>query len=308
MKQVLLVVLFFFLNGLAFAILVTQPSLNLSYHNGPILSRDPLEVHILFYGSFSHSQKAIVRAFLSSISTPTKAKDVFTVQKWWSITRGYVDLSGSVVAQNVEISGESTDVYYRLGKILTTSNLTSLVLQYLQNSAASPNSLHLVVTAADVFVEGFCQDVCGQHLYTYPTVETNWKMLPYAWVGNAESQCPTFCAWRYAKSKYGSPTKPLKAPNGVGMDGLIFTLANVLVGVVTNPFQNAYYQGDASVVVEAVGACMDKHALGFDPSYPDKILKANKTGASYNVHGIRSYKFLVPFIWNPQTHSCAIQP
>ncbi|KAJ7295626.1 hypothetical protein O6H91_18G042500 [Diphasiastrum complanatum] len=160
----------------------------------------------------------------------------------------------------------------------------------------------------DVFVEGFCQDVCGQHLYTYPTIETNWKRFPYTWVGNVESQCPTVCGRPYAKFEYGAPTQTLKDPNDVGMDGLIFTLANVLVGVVTNPFRNAYYRGDASATEEAVGVCMDRHGLGFCPAYPHNILKDNKTGANFNVHGIQTYKFLVPFIWNPQTLSCAIQP
>ncbi|KAJ7542717.1 hypothetical protein O6H91_09G008600 [Diphasiastrum complanatum] len=295
-------------SNLSSAVLVPEAPLILDYHNGPVLSASPIKVFLLFYGSFSNSEKSAIRAFLASTSAPAASKNSPSVSKWWSITRGYVDSSGNGVAQQIALQRERTDNKYSLGKQLTKSNLTSLVLRSLKFFPTDPNAVYLVLTDKHVYVEGFCQDFCGQHFYTYPSVKTQGKALPYAWVGNSETQCPGFCAWPYAKPLYGPPAPPLVSPNGVGVDGLIITLAKVLAGAATNPFGNGYYQGDATVALEAAGACASSYGPGSYPGYPGDLLKDSKTEASYNVQGIQSYKFLVPWIWNPATLSCAGQP
>ncbi|BBG95772.1 EXORDIUM like 2 [Prunus dulcis] len=52
-----------------------------------------------------------------------------------------------------------------------------------------------------------------------------------------------------------SQTAPLVPPNGdVGVDGMVISLAMVLAGVVTNPFENGYFQGTRDAPLEAVSA------------------------------------------------------
>lgn len=89
---------------------------------------------------------------------------------------------------------------------------------------------------------------------------------------------------------------------------MIITLAKVLAGAATDPFGNAYFQGDASNALEAGGACTGTFGSGAYPGYPGDLLEDSETGASYNVEGKDGKKFLLPWIWNPATLSCAGQP
>ncbi|KAJ7526552.1 hypothetical protein O6H91_16G011800 [Diphasiastrum complanatum] len=289
--------------------LVPVPPLILTYHNGPVLSSaTPIKLYLLFYGSFSSSYKSTIREFLASFIASSNSKGPPTVAKWWSLTKGYVDLYGASVSQRIELSGVTTDAHYTRGKILKEDDISSLVISSLKIFPKDSKAIYLILTAADVSVEGFCQNTCGEHFYTYPSSHSAWQMLPYAWVGNSETQCPGFCAWPYAKTEFGPNTEPLLAPNGVGVDGMIITIAKVLAGGATNPYGNAYYQGDASAALEAAGACSSSYGPGAYPGYPGDLLKDNKTGASYNVEGVMQRKFLVPWIWNPKTLACAGQP
>ncbi|KAJ7526537.1 hypothetical protein O6H91_16G011000 [Diphasiastrum complanatum] len=194
------------------------------------------------------------------------------------------------------------------GKNLQKNDISSLVINSLKIFPKDPKAIYLVLTAANVSVDGFCRSTCGDHFYTYPSFHSAGQMLPYAWVGNSETQCTGFCAWPYAKPDFGPNTEPLLAPNGVGVDGMIITIAKVLAGAATNPYGNAYYQGDASAALEAAGACSRSYSPGAYPGYPGDLLKDVKTGASYNVGGVMERKFLVPWMWNPITLACAGQP
>lgn len=247
-----------------------------------------------------------------------------SVASWWSLTHHYADLQGRRVSQRVELVDEADDDY-SLGKQLTASNIASLARSSVKfPSEDMPNSLSIIFTSADVTVDGFCMHSCGGHSLVRAAVEAleshgaelssgdaNFErgMVPYVWVGNPKLQCPGFCAWPFAKPQYGPPMEPLTAPNDVGVDGMIISLAKLLVNTVTNPGGNAFYQGDdASFGLEAGGVCTGKFGVGAYPGYPGEVMQRPSSGASYNMEGRQGVQFLVPWIWNPATGTCAGQP
>ncbi|KAH7427556.1 hypothetical protein KP509_10G049000 [Ceratopteris richardii] len=133
--------------------------------------------------------------------------------------------------------------------------------------------------------------------------------MSYVWVGNSKLQCPGFCAWPFEKPQYGPDMAPLKPPNSVGVDGMIISLAKLLVSAATNPFGDAFYQGDdASYRPEAGQICGAKFGAGAYPGYPGKILQDADSGASYNMEGSNGERFMVPWIWDPTSKSCVGQP
>jgi hypothetical protein len=161
-------------------------------------------------------------------------------------------------------------------------------------------SINVVLTAKDVFVDGFCMSRCGTHGSTRGKTR-----VAYAWVGNPETQCPGQCAWPFHQPMYGPQTPPLVAPNGdVGIDGMIINLATVIAGTVTNPYNNGYFQGPATAPLEAVSACTGIFGSGAYPGYPGKVLADKNTGASYNANGVNGRKFLLPAMWDPATSTC----
>ncbi|MCO5591678.1 hypothetical protein L7F22_045669 [Adiantum nelumboides] len=336
MATLLLLLAFLFCTRTTLAALVPAPHLHLAYHNGPILAGPvPIKLSITFYGQFEPSQRATLKAFLSSLSpssVPASRRSLRasllpvvetpSVSSWWSLTHQFSDLQGRHVSQSVIVDRELDDTY-SLGKRLTASDVASLARR--SANVEGGNSLIVIFTSADVMVDGFCMHACGGHSYTNledggnPNVADHGAelvsgdgprdaMVPYVWVGNPEMQCPGFCAWPFAKPQYGPTMEPLKAPNGVGVDGMIIALAKLLVGAATNPMGNAFYQGDeASLKLEAGEVCTGKYGAGAYPGFPGEVLQNLRSGASYNMEGRHGVQFFVPWMWNPASGACAGQ-
>ncbi|URE19834.1 Phosphate-induced protein 1 conserved region [Musa troglodytarum] len=88
-------------------------------------------------------------------------------------------------------------------------------------------------------------------------------------------QCPGQCAWPFHQPMYGPQAPPLVAPNGdVGVDG-------------------------------AATACPGVYGKGAYPGYAGDLLVDPATGASYNAHGARGRKYLLPALFDPSTSSCS---
>ncbi|KAJ7283014.1 hypothetical protein O6H91_07G078800 [Diphasiastrum complanatum] len=289
--------------------LVPEPPLVLPYHKGPLLSGDGvLNVHLLWYGRFSASQRSTILDFLSSFQS--KEGQQPSVSSWWKTTSGYKDSTGSPVFTLVQAGEQLTDARYSLGKNLKRSDLQTLTLKSI-SSASFPldlKALYLVLTADDVYVDGFCVNACASHTYAHSTTPMNRAQnLPVAWVGNSISKCAGKCAWPFANPKaFGGPDTPaLVAPNGdAGIDGMIINIATVLAGAATNPFGTGYYQGPADAPLEAATACTGIFGKGAYPGYAGELLVEKSTGASFNVHGINNRAFLLPALWNPATLAC----
>ena len=90
----------------------------------------------------------------------------------------------------------------------------------------------------------FCLFTCGFHGYDSSSEDKNTN-FPYIWVRNAVKLCPSICAYSFNQPMVGSDYRVLKAPNNdVGVDSMIIELATVLIGAVTNPFDNGYFTND----------------------------------------------------------------
>ncbi|KAJ7567303.1 hypothetical protein O6H91_02G141800 [Diphasiastrum complanatum] len=290
--------------------LVPEPPLVLEYHNGPLLSGDGvLNVHLLWYGNFSASQRSAVVDFLASFQSEGEQQP--SVASWWKITSDYKDSTGSPVMALVQPGVQLMDEAYSLGKSLKRPDIQTLVSKAI-SSASFPldfKSVYLVLTADDVDVDGFCMSSCASHSSENSTTDVNGQQKPIsvAWVGNSVSRCAGKCAWPYANPKdFGGPDTPaLVAPNGdAGTDGIIINLSIVLAGAATNPFDTGFYQGPADAPLEAATACTGIFGRGAYPGYAGNLLVDKSTGASFNVHGVNNRGFLVPALWNPATLAC----
>ena len=280
---------------------------DLVYHNGPILTA-PISVCITWYGVFTKAQKNIFLDFFGSFSpSAAQAKLVKqpSVANWWSVTGDYKDRKNLGVSKTVTLGGQC-DNNYSLGKQLTTKQIESIVTASLTSLGTNPNAVYLVLTAADVQVDGFCVSSCGSH----SIVTSGKQKLVYAWVGNPGTQCAGMCAWPFASQTFpGAPGyTALSSPNGdVGCDGMIITIATVLAGCATSPQSNGYFQGEVGYPLEAATSCQGLFGEGSFAGSPGILLK-DKSHHSFNAYGINNREFLLPALWNPSTQLCRTLP
>ncbi|KAL1557839.1 Protein EXORDIUM-like 2 [Salvia divinorum] len=280
--------LFFLLATHSTAVLVKQEPLLLKYHNGALL-KGAVTVNLIWYGKFTPAQRSIVVDFLQSLNSAAPAQP--SVSAWWKTTEKY---SGG--ASTPVVGKQFLDEACSLGKALKSSQLVYLAAK----GGHAPRTVNVVLTAEDVSVDGFCRSRCGTHGATRGAAR-----FAYAWVGNPAALCPGYCAWPFHQPAYGPQAPPLVAPNGdVGVDGMVISLATVLAGTVTNPFNNGYFQGPAAAPLEAVSACTGVFGSGAYPGYPGSVLVDKSTGASYNAQGVNGRKYLLPAMWDPKTSQC----
>ncbi|GAB4845025.1 Protein EXORDIUM-like 2 [Ancistrocladus abbreviatus] len=275
--------------------LVKEQPLVLKYHDGPLLKGN-LTVNLIWYGKFTPTQRSIIADFIRSISpTGDQTKTQLpSVSSWWQTTALYKEGSTTIT-----LGKQYLNESYSLGKSLKPSQLISL-----SSKVGHRSAINVVLTAADVVPDGFCMSSCGAHGSGLAGKHKKARFT-YAWVGNSQLQCPGQCAWPFHQPMYGPQTPPLVAPNGdVGVDGMIISLATLLAGAVTNPFDNGYFQGPATAPLEAVSACTGIFGSGAYPGFPGKLLVDKVTGASYNAHGLNGRKYLLPAMWDPRTSEC----
>ncbi|KAF3445872.1 hypothetical protein FNV43_RR11049 [Rhamnella rubrinervis] len=284
----------------------TSQPLLFQYHNGPLLT-GKISINLVWYGKFKPSQRAIVSDFITSLSSssnPTAAGQP-SVATWWKAIEKYYHLVNSKKPSSISLylGSQIVDDKYSIGKSLTNQHIVKLA-----SKGGEKNAINVVLTSADVTVDGFCSSACGRHGSSRSTasIRGNRYKFAYIWVGNSETQCPGQCAWPFHQPIYGPQTQPLVAPNNdVGLDGMVINLASLLAGTVTNPFGNGYYQGPKEAPLEAASACPGVYAKGAYPGYAGDLLVDSTTGASYNAHGSSGRKYLLPAIFDPSTSTCS---
>ncbi|CAJ2644408.1 hypothetical protein L195_g008952 [Trifolium pratense] len=266
--------------------------LKFQYHKGPLLT-GKISINLIWYGKFNPSQRAIISDFITSISSPT-IKSQPSVATWWKLTDKYYHLANS---RNLALTTGShfVDENYSLGKSLTNDQIIKLA-----SKGSQRNAINVVLTSADVAVDGFCSSRCGTH-----GSSANHKFA-YVWVGNSETQCPGQCAWPFHQPIYGPQSPPLVAPNNdVGLDGMVISVASLLAGTVTNPFGNGFYQGPKEAPLEVGSACTGVYGKGAYPGYAGNLLVDPTSGASFNANGVNGRKYLLPALFDPTTSMCS---
>ncbi|EHA8588487.1 protein EXORDIUM [Cocos nucifera] len=277
---------------------LVQPT-PLKYHDGAVLQGD-VPISIVWYGKFTPTQKSIISDFLLSLTPqPYQKLSSPSVSQWWNtLDEVYLRKAGikSPMKTQILLASQVSDEMCSLGKSLTRDQISELAAKV----GPKKGGIALVLTAADVTVEGFCMSRCGLH------GSDRKSGSAYIWVGNPAIQCPGQCAWPFHQPVYGPQTKPLVAPNGdVGIVGMVMNLASMMAGTVTNPFGDGFYQGPKEAPLEAATACPGIYAKGAYPGYPGDLLVDPTTGASYNANGARGRKYVVPALIDPSTSSCS---
>ncbi|GAB2291759.1 Protein PHOSPHATE-INDUCED 1 [Dionaea muscipula] len=286
---------------------LNSPAMTVQYHNGPLLA-GKVSVNLIWYGQFKPSQRAILSDFITSLSSSsTGSVGQPSVASWWSSNVGkYYRLAGSrrkPLSLSLALGTQILDESYSLGKSLTMKQIVALAAKGEQNYA-----VNVVLTAADVAVEGFCMSTCGSHGSSRSAAgrSSSSSRFAYVWVGNSETQCPGQCAWPFHQPIYGPQSPPLVAPNNdVGLDGMVINLAGLLAETATNPFGNGFFQGPKEAPLEAASACSGLYGSGAYPGYAGELLVDPASGASYNAHGVDGREFLLPAIFDPSTSSCS---
>jgi hypothetical protein len=203
----------------------------------------------------------------------------------------------------VLLASQVSDEACSLGRSLSRHQVERLAARL----GVASGGVAVVLTAADVAVEGLCSSACGSHGAAAP------GGAAHVWVGDAAAQCPGRCAWPFhpadgfTASGRKQRGEALRAPNGdVGVDGMLINLAAMLAGAVTNPYGHGYFQGDAAAPVEVAAACPGVYGRGAYPGYPGAVRRDAATGAGYNVVGRNGRKYLVPALIDPDNYSCII--
>ncbi|OAY78285.1 Protein EXORDIUM-like 1 [Ananas comosus] len=282
--------------------LYQPPPTIFTYHNGPLLEGH-IPISILWYGAFTPNQKAIVSDFILSLAPDGRDRSPTlptSVAEWWETVDYYVRKAGKRTTEII-LSNQISDAGYSLGKLLNRAQMSELAarLGVMRGGAA------VVLTAADVAVDGFCTSACGSHSHSHS------RSAAHVWVGDSAAQCPGRCAWPFHVADYYGPraghVAALGAPNGdVGVDGMVTNLAILLAGAVTNPYGGGYYEGDGGAPVEVGAACPGAYGRGAYPGYAGELRVDPVSGGSYNVVGVNGRKYLVPALWDPVSRSCKI--
>ncbi|CAL4933098.1 unnamed protein product [Urochloa decumbens] len=284
------------------------------YHAGAVLD-GAVPVSVLYYGAFSPHQKAVIADFLLSLSprgiqhhhgfgSPGPAPAP-SVARWWETVDRYVRKAGRDPPR-VVLASQAHDAACSLGKTLSRLQVERLAARL----GVAPGGVAVVLTAADVAVEGQCSSACAAHGASSPGAGA------HVWVGNAAAQCPGRCAWPFHPAEVGARHhapgrsgggETLGAPNGdVGVDGMLVNLAAMLAGAVTNPYGRGFFQGEPGAPVEVAAACPGVYGRGAYPGYPGAVRTDKVTGAGYNVVGRNGRKYLVPALVDPDNYSCII--
>lgn len=278
--------------------------MSFQYHNGRPLLSSELSINLIWYGKFTPVQRTIISDFVDSLAS-ARPETQPSVATWWSSIGRYYPLVNPKKPNSLTASrgNEVIDETYSLGKSLTTKQVEALA----SSGPQQPNAINVVLTAADVVVEGFCTSSCGTHgSMPVSKMNHNKSRYTYIWVGNSETQCPGQCAWPFHQPIYGPQSPPLVAPNNdVGLDGMVINMASLLAGTVTNPFGNGYFQGPKEAPLEAASACAGVYGKGAYPGYPGELLVDPKSGASYNAYGINGREYLLPALYDPTTTTCS---
>ncbi|KAL0322895.1 UNVERIFIED_CONTAM: protein PHOSPHATE-INDUCED 1 [Sesamum angustifolium] len=151
------------------------------YHNGALLTA--IAVNLIWYGNFKPSQRAIVADFITSLSAshPTQP----SVAAWWKTIEKYYHLAGSKTSSSslsLYLGKQLLDHTYSLGKSLSQKQIVQLA-----SRGDQKNAINVVLTSADVTVDGFCVNRCGTHGSKSALVKGKNYKFAYIWVGNSES-------------------------------------------------------------------------------------------------------------------------
>uniref|UniRef100_A0A7N0VMJ7 Protein EXORDIUM-like 2 n=1 Tax=Kalanchoe fedtschenkoi TaxID=63787 RepID=A0A7N0VMJ7_KALFE len=262
-----------------------QDSGPLTYHNGPMLTRN-VNLGILWYGQFGRVQKNALNGFIKSLNYQANMRP--QVSKWWKMVESVAYKTPYARAPRIQVNivNQVTDTSFSSGKVLTADFIPGLVKKA---TGAKPNTVAVIFASRLVTVVGACTRDCNLH----GALGNQLYMV----VGNPETECPQACAFPFGAS--------LKPPSGnIGADAMVMHFASALAHTVTNPFKSGFYAGTPARPNELASACPRMFGTGAAPGYTGKVMVDTKSGGAFNALGNNGKKFLVPALWSPQNRAC----
>ncbi|KAB1218830.1 hypothetical protein CJ030_MR3G007329 [Morella rubra] len=260
--------------------------------------------NLIWNGKFTPSQRAIISDFILSLSSSAPKTAQPSVATWWKATDKYYQLMNSRKLRRLILSlcNRIMDKDYSMGKLHARRQIELLAAKGRQE-----NAINVVLTSADVAVNGFCS-ICGTHGFSKGKIikgEAPQVCVHLGW--QPATQCPAQCAWPFHQPMNRPKSPSLVAPNKeVGLDGMVINLARLLAGTATtNPFGNGYFTGPKEDALEAGSACPGMYGLGAYPGYAGELSVDPRSGASYNANVANRMKHLLSALFDPFTNSCS---
>ena len=242
----------------------TWSTIPIIYRGGPTMTNG--NVYVIWYGSWTATQKSLVKLFSNGVSNTT----------WWNSQKTY---GSTNVVYKSDISNN-----YTMGKALTGQSISDLVYSAINTKLLPEDSagIYFVATSTDVLVDGYCTQFCGWHSY----FNYNANVIKYSFVGNT-NQCPYACSGQQTVSPNRDP----------GVDGMMSILAHELVETMSDPMLNAWYDDQGAENA-------DKCAWQFDKTYTlPSSAGTGKAGAKWNVKASNK-NFLIQMNWNSILQTC----
>jgi hypothetical protein len=241
----------------------------ISYHGGPVMRANSVNVYFIWYGNWTNgakpSDRQVTVNLLDTLFGPTRG---IGGSSYFKINTTYSDTVGHPTG-NISLLASTTNNYSR-GKQLSDNDIQAIVSSAISSRALpkDANGLYYVLTASDVAeTSGFCTKYCGWH--TSSTI--GGVDIKFAFVGNSD-RCPLACEMEMVSPNSDS-----------GAEGMASVMAHEASEAVTDPDLNAWYDS-------AGNENADKCAWKFGP-----VTGVLGQGAYNQTFG--TYNWLIQMLW-----------
>lgn len=245
-------------------------------HGGPVMV-NPKDLYVIYYGSFTSTQHAILDNFLQNLGGSPA----------YNVNSEYSDASGNPVTNilNYSPATDSFNDAYSLGKSLSGSFDTTIIHNTIANGnlPSDPNGIYILTISPDVSLPKSVW--CAYHWHSTGIVIG--EDIKYAVAPDPPQGRQSSCSGNVAN--FGDTT----SPNGdIGMDAVADDLIHELSETATDPDGSAWFTKNGE---ENADLCNFVYGATF--------LAPNGSHANH-VFGTRNY--LVQTIWDPINNSCAL--
>ncbi|CAI5979140.1 unnamed protein product [Closterium sp. NIES-65] len=127
----------------------------------------PINVYVVFYGSWSREDRRAVNTFVQSISD-NSGNSVASVRRWWRTTSLYTGRGGVAVTSQVRLAKSAVDRYSQGKMIRDDMNGVWQVIRRQIDSGNFPidaSAIYVVLTSPDVRLGDRSQGFCGPQGY-----------------------------------------------------------------------------------------------------------------------------------------------
>ncbi|CAI5469326.1 unnamed protein product, partial [Closterium sp. Yama58-4] len=260
-----------------------------TYHGGPVMTKSPIKVYLIFYGDWDATTVQLFHKFVDSISGKYKTPaDRYNVTRWWDLTAAGTQADGKRVSSTVSLGKSVLDRNYVSGggKVLRNyqKDVVAIINYHLRNKLLpfDTDGIYMVMTDPTVEVkssdpkDGFCTRFCGYHSYGQDALG---KALKFGFAGHS-ARCPSQC------------TRPLPYDtfNGINVDATISTFAHEIAEVAQDPLFTAWYDHDQ---VEGADKCTYIYGDGWKlrasllATAPTTIAASSRYSCSYGLTDLR---------------------